>query len=261
MWDLSSRTKDQSSLHPCLGSAESWPLDHQGNPGSWIILYFPPLQGNTLSWLFGMCLIWNNTDLFSFRSPILNAGTSLPKVLCHVWILASNDSLRSDYRASQMTTTNEALLRIHRKSKGSFVFWSCYVDHLKFDNVHIHQPMFQPYILLGCLGHNRCLLGMWFPSPPPHPRIWHPCLSHTATSRRQWEYEVCPSSEELPCSLYCKESACNAGDLGSIPGLGRSSGEGNGNLLQYSCLENPMNRGAWWATVHALTKRQTRLSD
>ena len=40
----------------------------------------------------------------------------------------------------------------------------------------------------------------------------------------------------------------NVGDLGSIPGLGRSSGEGNGNLLQYSCLENPMNRGAWWAT-------------
>ena len=44
--------------------------------------------------------------------------------------------------------------------------------------------------------------------------------------------------DELPCRLYGKESACNAGDLGSIPGLGRSSGEGNGNLLQYSCLEN-----------------------
>ena len=108
-----------------------------------------------------MCLIRNNIDLFSFRSPILNAGTSLPRVQCHVWILASDDSLKSDYRASQMTTTNEALLRIYRKSKGSFVFWSCYVDHLKFDNVHIHQPTFQPYILLGCLGHNHCLLGMW----------------------------------------------------------------------------------------------------
>ena len=47
-----------------------------------------------------------------------------------------------------------------------------------------------------------------------------------------------------------KESACNAGDPGSIPGLGRSSGEGNGNPLQYSCLENPMDRGHWWATVH-----------
>ena len=47
-----------------------------------------------------------------------------------------------------------------------------------------------------------------------------------------------------------KESACNVGVLGSIPGLGRSPGEGNGNLLQYSCLENPMDGGAWWAIVH-----------
>ena len=51
-----------------------------------------------------------------------------------------------------------------------------------------------------------------------------------------------------------KDSACNAGDLGSIPGLGRSSGEGNGNPLQYSCLGNPMGRSAWWATLHGVTK-------
>ena len=56
-------------------------------------------------------------------------------------------------------------------------------------------------------------------------------------------------------------SACNAGDPGSIPGLGRSPGEGNGNPLQYSCLENPMDRGAWWATVHGVAKSRTRLSD
>jgi len=47
----------------------------------------------------------------------------------------------------------------------------------------------------------------------------------------------------FPCDLAGKESTCNAGDLGSIPGLGRSPGEGNGNPLQYSCLENPMDRG------------------
>ena len=56
-------------------------------------------------------------------------------------------------------------------------------------------------------------------------------------------------------------SACNEGDLGSIPGLGRSPGEGNGNPLQYSCLENPMERGVWWATVHGVAKSRTRLSD
>ena len=51
-----------------------------------------------------------------------------------------------------------------------------------------------------------------------------------------------------------KESACNAGDPGSISGLGRSPGEGNGNQLQYSCLENSMDRGAWWGTVRGLQR-------
>ena len=58
-----------------------------------------------------------------------------------------------------------------------------------------------------------------------------------------------------------KESACNVGDLGLIPGLGRSPGEGNGNPLQHSCLENSMNRGAWRTTVHGAAKSGTRLSD
>ena len=54
-----------------------------------------------------------------------------------------------------------------------------------------------------------------------------------------------------------KESACNAGDLGLIPGLGKSPGGGHGNPLQYSCLENPMDRGAWQAMVPGVTKGQT----
>ena len=58
-----------------------------------------------------------------------------------------------------------------------------------------------------------------------------------------------------------KESACNAGDSGSICGSGRSPGDRNGNPLQYSCLENPMNRWAWWATVHGVAKSQTWLSS
>ena len=57
-----------------------------------------------------------------------------------------------------------------------------------------------------------------------------------------------------------KESACNAGDPGSILGSGRSTGEGSGNPLQYSCLENPMDRGAWLSTVHGFTKSPTWLS-
>ena len=61
----------------------------------------------------------------------------------------------------------------------------------------------------------------------------------------------------LPGSSEGKESACNVEDLGSIPGLGRSSGEGNGNPLQYSCLENSTDRGTWRATVHEIPKSRT----
>ena len=56
-------------------------------------------------------------------------------------------------------------------------------------------------------------------------------------------------------------NARDAGDVGSIPGLGRSPGEGNGNSLLYSYLGNPMDRGAWWATVHGATENRTGLSD
>ena len=64
--------------------------------------------------------------------------------------------------------------------------------------------------------------------------------------------------------LVVKNLLANAGDIrdaGSIPGSGRSTGEGNGNPLQYSCLENPMDRGAWWATIHEVTKCWTWLND
>ena len=66
---------------------------------------------------------------------------------------------------------------------------------------------------------------------------------------------------DFPGGSDDKESACNAGDLGSIPGSGKSPGWGNGNPLQYSCLENPMDREDEGATVHGVAKSQTRLSD
>ena len=65
----------------------------------------------------------------------------------------------------------------------------------------------------------------------------------------------------FPDGLDSKESACNAGDLCSIPGSGRFPGGGHGNALQSSCLENSLDRGAWRATVHGDTKSQTQLSD
>ena len=67
-------------------------------------------------------------------------------------------------------------------------------------------------------------------------------------------------SELFPGGSEVKASACYAEDLASIPGSGRSPGEGNGNPLQYSCLENPIERGDWWTTVQGVVKSQTRLS-
>ena len=85
-----------------------------------------------------------------------------------------------------------------------------------------------------------------------------------------WEIVVFPKKVQNYCMIWqscfpgaseVKAPASNAGDPGLIPGSGRSPGEGNGNPLQYSCLENPMDREAWQATVHRVTKSRTRLSD
>ena len=83
--------------------------------------------------------------------------------------------------------------------------------------------------------------------------------------KSQWLYVIRPILNiQIACAPWCsdgKESAFNAGNLGLISGSGKISGEGNGNPLQYSCLENPMDRGAWWATVHGVAKSGIQLSD
>ena len=88
------------------------------------------------------------------------------------------------------------------------------------------------------------------------------CIQYPVINHNGEEYEkecVCTyiNNSGLPWGSDGKESACNPGDPGSIPESGRSPGEGNGNSLQYSCLENPMEGGAWWATVHGVTKSWT----
>ena len=87
-------------------------------------------------------------------------------------------------------------------------------------------------------------------------QLWNELFS-PAGLEEQLERRHRSLHQGFPDSSDSKEFACNAGNLGSIPGLGRSPGEGNGNPLQYSCLDNPMDRGAWWATVHGITKSQT----
>ena len=84
---------------------------------------------------------------------------------------------------------------------------------------------------------------------------------HTV-SRMVWVYfQLDANIMGFPGGSDGKESTRNVGDPGSIPGSGRSPGEGNGYPLQYSCLENSMDRGAWWATIYGITKSQTQLNS
>ena len=95
-------------------------------------------------------------------------------------------------------------------------------------------------------------------------------LSAPATSSLLYFKQLFPSSLlryrslpqlGFPGGSVAKNLPANAGDMGSIPGSGRSPGEGNGNPLQYSYLENPIDRGTWWVTVHGVTRESTQLSD
>ena len=95
------------------------------------------------------------------------------------------------------------------------------------------------------------------------------CLPCRRPGFDSWVGKICGRKDRLPTPVFLgfpygsagKEFSYNVGDLGSIPGLGISPGEGNGNLLQYSWLENPMDRGVWRAIVHGVARVGTQLSD
>ena len=84
---------------------------------------------------------------------------------------------------------------------------------------------------------------------------------HVGPAGKYTYFEILVKNSGFPGGSDSKESACSAGDLDSIPGSGRSPGEGIGYPLHYSYLENSMNRGAWRATVHGVAKSWTQLSD
>ena len=105
---------------------------------------------------------------------------------------------------------------------------------------------------------SPCCNSQLIPSPSPPPHIIFPVEQSDSLIVFSQHFGA-PSKD--PGGSDSKASVYNAGDPGSIPGLGRSPGDGNGNPLQDYCLENPMDRGAWQATVHRITKSQTRLND
>ena len=91
------------------------------------------------------------------------------------------------------------------------------------------------------------------PTPCPAPLTTFPCLDMMNICKERG-LQIRSHPQGFPGGSVSKESACNAGDLGSIPGSGRSPRGGHGNPLQYSCLENPLDGGEWWATVHGVSK-------
>ena len=123
---------------------------------------------------------------------------------------------------------------------------------------------FALYTLFICLIH----FAFWGTQQSPA-GTWNQSHCKVSSLRALWVRKIPWRREKLPTPVFLgfsggsdrKESAYNARDLGSVPGLGRSTGRGHGNPLQYSCPENPTHRGALRATVHGVTKSRTQLSD
>ena len=125
-----------------------------------------------------------------------------------------------------------------------------------------------PVIISGC--HSP--LGTWVGAPRAHMHKGHGDLHSEGSLPQSISLLIRIHDNNVCCTFVgnqvwasggsmVKNPPADAGDVGSIPGPGRSPGGGHGNPLQDSCLENPMDRGAWWATVHGVAKSQTRSSD
>ena len=115
------------------------------------------------------------------------------------------------------------------------------------------QPQFGTWNTLKVLPQSYCVLG----GQKKTSHLFIDKLYVHVLKRKRWKSCVCISVSirmGFPSWLSGKESAYKAGDAGWVPGLGRSPGEGNGNPIQYSCLGNPMDRGAWWAAVPGVTE-------
>ena len=149
------------------------------------------------------------------------------------------------YKGPQLTLEQHKLEL--RGSTYTWIFFNKYTVGLPYS--HIRDLRIQSTV--GISFH------IWLNS-----QMWkYRCSGLTTGLKDPWIWVHLGGTRGFPGSSEGAESACNAGDLGLVPESGRSSGEGNSNLLQYSCLENPMDRGAWWATVHGVVKSWTRLSD
>ena len=129
-------------------------------------------------------------------------------------------------------------------------------------------------MLLGVDIHSFFLSSIMCPVSSPHPQILHRWIQPTvdwkhskvkilesSTTSKTWICHTPATVWAAPGASAVKNLPANVGKAGSIPGLGKSPGVGNGNAFQYCYLGNPMDRGSWWATVHGVAKNRTQLSD
>ena len=157
--------------------------------------------------------------------------------MCDIYI----PDVQAGFRKGRGTRDQIAIIRwiIEKAREFQKTIYFCFIDYAKaFDSVD-HHKLWKILQEMGIPDHLTCFL-----------RNLYAGQEATVRTRRG-------STGASLVAQMVKESACNVGDLGSIPGSGRSPGEGNGNPLQYSCLENSMDGGAWWATVHGVAKSRT----
>ena len=125
--------------------------------------------------------------------------------------------------------------------------------------VFLQRKLFNMYLSIQCVWGKRYIQDL--PKSPSWNLRFGLYLPLQGRQLTEWPASCFSSVWGFLGGSDGRESSCNAGGLSSIPGSGRSPGEGSGNPLQYAWLENPMDRGAWWAIVHGVPKSWTRLSD
>ena len=155
--------------------------------------------------------------------------------------------------------TNTAAVMTHIPTHSISIWWKKQARHNKT------RTKTQPKILFAALPNvvnmeeSRGSDSEW---QHPSTYVFSSRQLHVSSTNKSARIcEIVRASSGLPRWLSDRESTCNAGDLGTIPGLGRYPGGGHGNPLQYPCLGNPSDRGAGQATVHGVTKSRTQLSD
>ena len=144
-------------------------------------------------------------------------GLDFKKIVVRLMNLIARQQWRCRHREQTCRNSGGRQEKVGWTERVAEKHTNCHVQNLASGNLLYDPGSSNQVLWFGLLGLTSCLLG-------------------------------------FPCSSVSKESACSAGDQGSIPGLGRSPGEGNSNPLPYPCLENLMDRGAWWAAVHGITE-------